>query len=206
MLLFAQLSTLRPVLFLHLPVRMSRCVSRLLLETIIPYFGPPKRIVTDLGVENMNSEISQLLAHYNISHITSSRAHPQSNGLVERRQRMLLNYARLFTNDYASQNSWDIRLPMCLLILNSTKSITRRFSPFFLTFFRHARMPYHAILNRPLNYNESSDVAYRLKEADKVLKASADYLSSAFDKYKSCLLYTSPSPRDLSTSRMPSSA
>ena len=25
-------------------------------------------------------------------------------------------------------------------------------------------------------------------------------------KYKSCLLYTSPSPRDLSTSRMPSSA
>ena len=46
-------------------------------------------------------------------------------------------------------------------------------------------MPYHAILNRPLNYNESSDVAYRLKEADKVLKASADYLSSAFDKYKS---------------------
>ena len=26
------------------------------------------------------------------------------------------------------------------------------------------------------------------------------------DKVKSCLLYTSPSPRDLSTSRMPSSA
>ena len=26
------------------------------------------------------------------------------------------------------------------------------------------------------------------------------------EKYKSCLLYTSPSPRDLSTSRMPSSA
>ena len=132
----------------------------------------------------MNSEISQLLTHYNIDHVTSSRAHPQSNGLVKRRQRMLLNYARLFTNDYASQNSWDIRLPMCLLILNSTKTITRRFSPFFLTFFRHARMPYHAILNRPLNYNESSDVAYKLKEADKVLKASADLLAAAFDKYK----------------------
>ena len=28
----------------------------------------------------------------------------------------------------------------------------------------------------------------------------------AYDKYKGCLLYTSPSPRDLSTSRMPSSA
>ena len=29
---------------------------------------------------------------------------------------------------------------------------------------------------------------------------------SALDLYCSCLLYTSPSPRDLSTSRMPSSA
>ena len=27
-----------------------------------------------------------------------------------------------------------------------------------------------------------------------------------FESYKNCLLYTSPSPRDLSTSRMPSSA
>ena len=27
-----------------------------------------------------------------------------------------------------------------------------------------------------------------------------------FGQYKGCLLYTSPSPRDLSTSRMPSSA
>ena len=38
----------------------------------------------DLGVENKNSEVEQLLASYKIRHITSSRAHPQSNGLVER--------------------------------------------------------------------------------------------------------------------------
>ena len=31
-------------------------------------------------------------------------------------------------------------------------------------------------------------------------------LSSPYDWYYNCLLYTSPSPRDLSTSRMPSSA
>ena len=41
-----------------------------------------------------------------------------------------------------------------------------------------------AILNKPLNYNESSDIAFKLKEADKVLKASADYLATAFDAYK----------------------
>ena len=31
-------------------------------------------------------------------------------------------------------------------------------------------------------------------------------ISKFLDKYDNCLLYTSPSPRDLSTSRMPSSA
>ena len=33
-----------------------------------------------------------------------------------------------------------------------------------------------------------------------------DDIKSLHQKYKDCLLYTSPSPRDLSTSRMPSSA
>ena len=33
-----------------------------------------------------------------------------------------------------------------------------------------------------------------------------DYTHAVFPKLRACLLYTSPSPRDLSTSRMPSSA
>ena len=33
-----------------------------------------------------------------------------------------------------------------------------------------------------------------------------DLLDDAIQIYQDCLLYTSPSPRDLSTSRMPSSA
>ena len=32
------------------------------------------------------------------------------------------------------------------------------------------------------------------------------YIIIPYDEYDTCLLYTSPSPRDLSTSRMPSSA
>ena len=121
-------------------------------------FGCPKAIVTDLGVENKNSEVEQLLASYKIKHITSSRAHPQSNGLVEGRQRMLLNYARLYSDTFSNQNLWHLRLPMCMLILNSTYSASRKCSPFFLTFFRHARLPYHALLDQPLNYNQQSSV------------------------------------------------
>ena len=37
-------------------------------------------------------------------------------------------------------------------------------------------------------------------------KLEIDIANPSSDKYLICLLYTSPSPRDLSTSRMPSSA
>ena len=46
------------------------------------------------------------------------------------------------------------------------------------------------------------------KQASKVLKRALDKVHHHFDQSVNwvCLLYTSPSPRDLSTSRMPSSA
>ena len=175
----------------------------------------PKTIVTDLGVENKNSEVEQLLASYKIKHITSSRAHPQSNGMVERRQRMLLNYARLYSDTFSNQNLWHLRIPMCQLILNSTYSASRKFSPFFLTFFRHARLPYHALLNQSFSYNEHSTIAQQLNFSRRILReaeenlykrflsAKAEFDKSARDETfpvgskvfvrtsDSCLLYTS---------------
>ena len=43
-------------------------------------------------------------------------------------------------------------------------------------------------------------------EIDRVMRRAREALKPIVDKLKNCLLYTSPSPRDLSTSRMPSSA
>ena len=40
----------------------------------------------------------------------------------------------------------------------------------------------------------------------RVQKEVRELKKKSTKKYKNCLLYTSPSPRDLSTSRMPSSA
>ena len=92
---------------------------------LIPYFGCPKSVVTDLGSENMNAEVKTLFERLNISHVTSSRAHPQSNGMVERRQRMLIEFARSYTFDLAGQSSWHVRLPWCVSVINSTYSKSR---------------------------------------------------------------------------------
>ena len=57
---------------------------------------------------------------------------------------------------------------------------------------------------QPTNTNPA-----RIITAAPKMPASANrsgYCCAIFDVTKDCLLYTSPSPRDLSTSRMPSSA
>ena len=59
---------------------------------------------------------------------------------------------------------------------------------------------------------DSFNLKYEDEEGDKVLMATDEHLEIALRSRSSipsttiCLLYTSPSPRDLSTSRMPSSA
>ena len=45
-----------------------------------------------------------------------------------------------------------------------------------------------------------------IKPSSKSIKTHYRKLAEICDKYKSCLLYTSPSPRDMRRSRMPSSA
>ena len=46
----------------------------------------------------------------------------------------------------------------------------------------------------------------RLSRTRGIIAVIDDVLTSRFETYKTCLLYTSPSPRDRTRSRMPSSA
>ena len=54
-----------------------------------------------------------------------------------------------------------------------------------------------------------ADPPYNMQIGEKLTRPDASKVNGVNDKwdqFNSCLLYTSPSPRDLSTSRMPSSA
>ena len=68
------------------------------------------------------------------------------------------------------------------------------------------------VAKKSLNYALNPDDFFGLiprmlvKEGEKVSKGQPVFHDKNDDSIKICLLYTSPSPRDLSTSRMPSSA
>ena len=72
--------------------KTHRGVIEALRTKVFPNFGCPLLLVTDKGKENMNQEVSKFLKHYHIRHVTSSTGHPQSNGMVERRQQMIISY------------------------------------------------------------------------------------------------------------------
>ena len=52
----------------------------------------------------------------------------------------------------------------------------------------------------------SNDSIVQISNLVGITEVQVKSVASFYSMYKDCLLYTSPSPRDLSTSRMPSSA
>ena len=164
--------------------KTSQAVSSTLLERFIPYFGCPKVLVTDKGKENINSEIKFLLNKLNIKHIVSSTGHAQSNGLVERRQQMIINYLRKSSVTYEDQANWPLKLPDLQTVLNSSLSGSRGFSPFFLTFFKHANFPFQQLAESQPNLNDSSSLAARFNLSIKTLKTCQANLDQAFEASK----------------------
>ena len=59
-----------------------------------------------------------------------------------------------------------------------------------------------------IGYDSKEDIAYRVCKHSLLKRSSIDVsvVSLKLDELIACLLYTSPSPRDLARSRMPSSA
>ena len=64
-------------------------VIEALRTKVFPNFGCPQVLVTDKGKENVNHEVNLFLDNHRIKHVKSSTGHPQSNGMVERRQQMI---------------------------------------------------------------------------------------------------------------------
>ena len=162
--------------------KTSSGVAQTLLENFIPYFGCPKVLVTDKGKENVNSEIALLCSKFNIKHITSSTYHPQSNGLVERRQQMILNFLRKATNSAESQGNWPNLLHEFQLITNSTLSQSRGFSPFFFTFFRTPNFPFNNIFTQR-HLHQNWYVSDKINNAKTVLQQACDNYNNAFKEH-----------------------
>ena len=87
----------------------------------------------------MGDFTKQLMKRSHIAQAHSTTYHPQTNGLVERQNRLLVNMLRAYCSRY--MKDWDKYLPQVVGAYNSTQHSTTRINPFMMLTGRERAMP-----------------------------------------------------------------
>ena len=69
-------------------------VSEALLRHVVPYFGTPRRLLSDRGREFVGNVWGKLMRSLGIQHVLTSPYHPEGNAINERSHRTLNNMLR----------------------------------------------------------------------------------------------------------------
>ena len=113
--------------------------AKFIYEEIICRHGCPAKILSDQGSHFKNRMIEQLVQKFEIKHLFSTPYHPQTNGLVERFNRILCeSLAKLSTDN---ENMWDKYIQPVLFAYRTTPQSTTKLTPFYLTYGREAKLP-----------------------------------------------------------------
>ena len=108
-------------------------------------FGCPSVIISDQGREFVNEVTDLLFAKTNTQHRVTSAYHPQTNGLTERFNQTLSHCLVAKINE--DQTDWDEKLDPILFSYRVSKQASTKYSPYFLMFGRHPRLPIDAELD-----------------------------------------------------------
>ena len=94
-------------------------VSEALMRHVIPYFGTPRRLLSDRGREFISSIWTKLLRSLGIQQVLTSPYHPEGNAINERSHRTLNNMLRTRLLEGPSTKAWVDKVPGIMLTLNA---------------------------------------------------------------------------------------
>ena len=117
----------------------AHSVAIKLISEVIARYGAPYIIHTDQGTNFESNLVSELCKLYDIKKTKTTPYHPQSDGLVERLNRTLIDTIALIARD--AKETWDLRIGPALMAIRSSVQSTTGFSPHFLLFGREMRLP-----------------------------------------------------------------
>ena len=117
----------------------AKTVARVLYEQFITVFGAPAKLLSDRGANFTSRLVEELCSAFGIQKCHTTSYHAQCNGQVERFHQMLFCMLGKLTKDKKAQ--WEKHLPEVLQAYNSTRSVVTGYSPHYLIFRRHPRLP-----------------------------------------------------------------
>ncbi|MCG7876282.1 MAG: RNase H-like domain-containing protein [Candidatus Thiodiazotropha endolucinida] len=125
----------------------AKTVARALIDNFICRFGVPLFIHTDQGStfeSRLFQEICQVLG---IKKTRTTKARPQSDGMIERANRTILNMLSAFVSEH--QRDWDEYVPLVMMAYRSSVHESTSTSPSMMTFGREIRLPIDLIFGQP---------------------------------------------------------
>ena len=104
-------------------------IAQILMNEFITRYGVPEILHTDQGRNFESSLIKELCHTLGINKTRTSPYHPQSDGMVERFNRTLLNMLTITTDE--NVQNWDTLLPGLMMAYRSSVHETTKFTHHF---------------------------------------------------------------------------
>ena len=122
-------------------------VANIFIQEFICRFGIPKQLHTDQGKNFTSTLVKELCKHVGITKTRTTPYDPQSDGMVERFNRTLLNLLSIAVEE--DEHNWDAQLPLTLLAYRTSVHEATNATPFYLTFGRDPVLPEDILFNLP---------------------------------------------------------
>ena len=126
------------------PEKSAQTTAHLIIDEIVPRYSCLLEILSDNGSENINQVIKETLAELSIHHVTTSFYHPQSNGLIERYHRTLVDV--MSKKIQIDKAPWDRFLSHTLSAIQFGINKSTECSPFYHLFNRECVLLINTIL------------------------------------------------------------
>ena len=119
----------------------ANTVSEALTRHVIPYFGTPRRLLSDRGRGFISDIWTKLLRSLGIQQVVTSPYHPEGNSINEQSHRTLNNMLRARLIEGPSSKAWVDKVPGIMLTLNAMPHEPHGFSASMIATGREQTLP-----------------------------------------------------------------
>ena len=120
---------------------MASTVSDAPLRHVVPYFGTPRRLLSDRGREFVGEVWASLTRSLGIQRLLTSPYHPEGNSINERSHRTINNMLRARLLEGVPSRKWVDEIPGIMLALNAMVHEPHGFSASMIATGREPTLP-----------------------------------------------------------------
>lgn len=167
-----------------IPSQTASEIADALVRNWITRYGVPLSIHSDQGRSFESRVFQEVCELFNIKKTRTTPLHPQSNGLVERMNRTILQHLSMFVSD--QQDDWDSIVPLFLYAYRTSAHEVTGYTPATMLFGHDLRMPCDLALPRASEptTNPASYVGELRTNLERVHAFARQRLASGLDRMK----------------------